>query len=115
MADWNTEKMKVALSKLGDVRVESQGGDYDTNNLYVYPKGQKKGDCISVIGFRPGNGVTTPSDVKNIEGIEVRNFNSDSRGGLQSSNEKICILYGRIVAHLRKQGFSVVPHYDCLF
>jgi hypothetical protein len=109
--------MKAALAPLGDVYDGDYGGDYDTTNISVYPKGRESGDCISVVGFRPEKSLSEAErdDADDVECIELRNNESDSGGGLQSDDEEICVLYGRIMALVRKMGFYTIPHHDQLF
>jgi len=117
MPRWNTEQVKAALAPIGDVYDGGYGGDYDTTNISVYPKGRESGDCISVVGFRPGKALSEEErdNAEEVEYAEVRNNESDSDGGLQSDDEEICVLYGRIIAAMRKMGYSTIRHYDQIF
>lgn len=117
MPRWNTEQMKAALSNLGEVDDGGYGGDYDTTNIAVYPKGRESGDHISVVGFRPGKSLNEEErdNAEDVGCVEVRNNESDSDGGLQSADEEICVLYGRIIALVRNMGFFTIRHYDQIF
>lgn len=103
---WKTpEVMKLLEGLDARMEVEGQGGDVDTETIRLTPKAG--GDSVCVCGFSTNWDITSPADTK-IEMVEV-NDHQDSRGGLNSDNEDTCVLYGKIVARLRKAGYSVVP------
>lgn len=82
----------------------SAGGDYDTISVILQLPSSK--DSISVCGFRTGSRLTERDNV-DVDMIEVRNFDSDSEGGLQISDEKLGAFGGMLYARLKKQGWGI--------
>ena len=112
MKRWKTDKI-VKLLEHEDwiVKVETPGGDWDTDNLYIRHTKARRSGALYVFGFVTGEHAplsdtsTTDCDV---EMVQVSD-GEDSRGGLNSSNEYICHMYAGVVSRLRKKGFDVVP------
>ena len=113
---WVTANIVKALTPLGGkLSVESPGGDHDTENIIISLNGSNRRllGRLYIMGYLPWKSVDTPSNTE-IDGIIVSD-GEDSGGGLNSSNEDLCILYGRVVSKLRKKGFDVVNNIDDYF
>ena len=105
---WNTKNVVADLSKLatvGKVMVSTSGGDYDTENLRIFPKAG--GDPMYVCGFNTGKEQTTPDNVE-VEFVELTD-GFDSRGGLNSDNPNTGKLWLDLRTYFRSQGAKVVP------
>ena len=117
---WNTETI---LDELGiksikgvyDVKVFGPGGDVDTEQIIV--TFDRKGDeRLFMYGFNLSeDGVTneTPGDME-VSHVVITD-GQDSRGGLSSANEELCVTYGILCSRMRKLGFNVVPNMDDWF
>ena len=89
-------------------QVNGPGSDYDTNVIWLTPKGSPDGEWISVSGFVTSDApIATPNDCE-IEMVMVSD-GQDSRGGLNSADLNTCLLYAYVCHSLRSAGFSVVP------
>jgi len=113
MAKWVTKEIVKDLKEIlgGKYRIsnDGQGGDVDTDNLYIKVN---KEDHIHVRGFSPNvNGVyvTTPSncDVTHVEVTDGK----DSSGGLSSYELDTAWVYAIVRKYFDSKGFFVV---DCL-
>jgi hypothetical protein len=115
MANWNSEKIKIALADLGKVSIREAGGSYDTDQILVYPTGGDN-EWISVTGFRPSKALENEerSNAENVGYAEVRT-NGDSSGGLQSKNENVKEAYNHIMTRMWDLGFTIINHYDEIF
>ena len=114
MPKWNTRSIEKAFSDLGPISVSGQGGSYDTETVHISPNGLSNDD-IRITGFTPGSEVKDPYEVEEVVEVVVRNCHSDSRGGLQTNDENLGAIYGRVVARLTKMGFAVYNNYDEFF
>jgi len=117
MARWITGEIREMLEKaVGDrlrgVVVVGPGGDHDTE-VVILDFGRE--GRLWVRGFDPDQVLwdNSPGDVK-VELVEVSD-GRDSRGGLNSEGEDICVGYGLATAALRRAGFSVVASMDGYF
>jgi hypothetical protein len=113
---WNTQQVKTLIEEaLADLKTKPErimvgecGGDYDSEGIQIDFGNY---EFLNVCGFHTGhtnmeNG-NSPSDME-VEMVEVSD-GQDSRGGLNSDHEPLCIAYGIVCSTLRKHGFSVVP------
>lgn len=113
---WKTKEIKKLIQdalealpiKPARILVLKEGGDYDSELIQIQ---YTKLEFLNVCGFdteksnnEDGN---TPSDME-VEMIEVKD-GQDSRGGLNSDNEGVCMAYGVLCGALRRNGFDVVP------
>jgi hypothetical protein len=111
---WNTNAI-VKLLSLPNTKISTcmAGGDYDSTNVLVQPVPPAGDERISVLGFNTKS-TSTNRDNFEIEMVEVCD-GQDSRGGLNSSNRNIALIYAEVCTRLRKAGFSVVPKMNDYF
>ena len=112
---WHKLRFIAALPADLLVKVVRPGGDFDLDALHVtYESGSMGNDAIVVTPYIPldGEPVEAPFIDQYIVAVEVKNFQSDSRGGCNSANPAVCTAYGQITAILRQQGYNVIAHVD---
>lgn len=106
---WNTDAIiKLLSNKKIQITKTEAGGDYDSSNLIISPKGATDDDDhLYVCGFITEGNRPDPDNYE-IEHVEVTD-GKDSRGGLNSSDEQLAHVYADVCTKLRKAGFDVVP------
>ena len=116
MPRWDTHAIVKLLSGPDrTVTTGPAGGDYDTTEIWVRPKGIRSRG-LTVRGFRPEEPLTNEErDSVEIECIEVRSPESDSRGGYQGHCRATMAVYADILCKLREKGFFTYDHYDQFF
>src|SRR5579875_2413732 len=89
MPNWNTEKIIKDLSELlpnsKKIQDLGQGGDYDTDNIFIKFNGTKDG--LYLCGFTPQVRCENPGNAE-IDYVEVTD-GVDSQGGLKTDNNEI--------------------------
>lgn len=127
MKHWNTDEMISWFHKEipYEVVIENcgPGGDYDSDELIIYPKSLKQNrnssyKAIRVQAWDPQNkaGVENTSDM-DFEAITVED-GLDSRGGLNSDDPAIIQMYADVMKALHKKwpdDLWVARHYDEVF
>jgi len=114
---WKMSEIKKLLEGLNaHIDDNPPGGDWDIMGLSLTPQGVDD-DSVTISPFKDPNsdGDYKIQDDCEIYALEVRTFSSDSRGGCQTTNEKVAVLYGQITARLRAQGWNIINHYDEIF
>lgn len=112
---WVTAKVVQDIKNIPDivdVHVHPQGGDVDTENLYVEVKGTDDG--LWVKGFDPNGGYISDGSQAECPMVALED-GTDSDGGLQSDSEELALAYVRIKKYLRRQGWEVVRSLDPYF
>jgi hypothetical protein len=108
MPNWNTEKIMKDLSDLmpnaKDIQNLGQGGDYDTDNIFIKFHGTKDG--LYLCGFNPETLCTTPENAE-VDYVEVTD-GKDSQGGLNSDNNDVAQAFLEVKKYLRSKKFIVV-------
>lgn len=100
---------------------EDRGGDWDLNPVYVSTAGNAGAagaDCLRVIPYvNPASrgGAPPENDGVPVYAVELRNLHGDSRGGCDSDDAELCMLYGCLLAGLKQHGFNVINHHDEIF
>jgi hypothetical protein len=86
---------------------QGQGGDVDSDNLVIYVRGCN--DKLWVNGFNTPDepDITTPGAC-DVEMIELSD-GLDSRGGLNSSEAAVAMVYTRVRQYFIDKGATVVP------
>ena len=115
---WNRQAFLNALPNTIDAELqETTGGDHDLYALHLTLKDGSMGDdAITVTPLTPPDRVVVnPADDEDILAVEVRNFQSDSRGGCRTTNMAVSQTYAVASMILRQQGYFVVDHYDEIF
>lgn len=115
MAFWQRSEIQKLLEGLNcSIKEIEPGGDWDIIGFSVVPDGSE--EWISITPFKDPTEEpdTEIQDNCKIYAIEVRT-NGDCDGGLQTTDEKVGMIYGQICARLTKKGFYVIPHYDKIF
>jgi hypothetical protein len=115
MARWNTEEIKNYLESLGcKITHIGPGEDYTTDSIGILLDGVPEetdgtGNSLHLRGFatRLLDDDLPRSDC-DVPMMEIYSGYSD--GGCVSKDEKTCVLYGKLLAHFRQEGFVVVPH-----
>lgn len=95
---------------------EDRGGDWDLNPVYVSVASTD--DCLRIIPYvNPAirGGAPAENDGVPVYAVELRNLHGDSRGGCDSENAELCMLYGFLLAGLKRHGFNVINHHDEIF
>lgn len=115
MPIWNTEKIIKELTEkipeISKIVNNGQGGDYDTDNLYIKIKGSR--DTLYVRGFTPQVRCTTPNNAQ-VEIIEITD-GLDSRGGLNSNNENFAKLFVQVRKYFERKNFETANSIDEYF
>jgi hypothetical protein len=112
LKDILTESPIKCTTELSLVR----GGDFDLNTIYIEIE-----DCNDKLFLTPFvdpyNTHHAPYENENVlvHALELKNARSDSRGGCQTSNANLGMLYGFLKARLTASGFKVIDHYDQIF
>lgn len=117
MSNWNRNAVREFLETLdGATITETQpGGDYDLPGLQVQLLGSD--NFITISPYRDPSSKTIDyslDDNCEVYAIELRT-DGDSRGGLQSNEENVCVAFGKIRAKLGSDGHSIIGHYDEIF
>lgn len=118
MGHWKTDEIVAAIKKMPHVEsVERQapGGDHDTRNLYISIEDGDVG--LNVSGYPSTEDCLEPhewDDRANCEFVEITD-GQDSRGGLNSFNENVGLVYIKLRAYFDKNHFCVINHYDEIF
>ena len=114
---WNTNKI---LSDLNDILKDDNvtitteqdpEGGYYCRDIFVIKKEDEEDedrDGIRIIGFNTEDisDVDTPNE--DIEQVEVRNFHSDSEGGIQTRDKKLRNIYYKIHDYFADENIDVV-------
>ena len=116
MTYWNTYEIvkHVEHTNLNtETKVREAGGDCDTEVVVAWSTDREVEDHIFIRGFNVEKWFEAGDSRRNceVEMVEVCD-GKDSSGGLYSSDEATCVLYGVIVSRLRKAGFDVVPRLE---
>jgi len=122
MPHWKRSDVQELLSDLDAEVVESEpGGDWDIKALGFAPlsienRGEDRDAWVWITPFKDPNEDSNYAvqDDCEIYALEIRT-NGDSRGGCQATNEDVAVLYARITAKLREQGWHIIGHYDEIF
>lgn len=115
---WNRQAFLDAIPDTINAELQEQtGGDHDLYALHLTLKdGSMGSDVITVTPLTPPDRVVVnPAADEDILAVEVRNFQSDSRGGCQTTNMAVSQTYAAVATILRQQGYFVVGHYDEIF
>ena len=98
------------------ITITPQGGDVDTVGLAISLPGKE--DQILIKGFRlegyyQGNyGETDPVEA---DMLEFRDTASDSRGGIQTTDEDLAVLAARLKIRLKNAGWNLADTLDPYF
>lgn len=110
---WNTKTivsdLQTLIGERGTVVTSDtpEGGHY-CRDIYIDVKNLED-DGLSIIGFDDGielSDVDTPE--KDITLVEIRNFDSDSDGGVQTSDMQILTLYSICRKYFEDRNVSVI-------
>ena len=112
--NWNSQKIADDLKKMDLITgasIHNSCGDVDTDNILVEVEDCE--DILHVRGFNIEEAITNPADC----GCELIQLTDglDSRGGLNSDEENLALVYSRIRKYFRDAGFQVVPTMDDYF
>jgi len=113
MKTWVTaEVLKLigAIANVKNVSKTQQGGDYDTDGVYVEPANSQNG--IWVRGFVTDGKPLKASDIVDVELVEVTAGQSD---GQLPNDPDLISLHGQIRAELARAGFTTVDSMDPYF
>jgi hypothetical protein len=111
---WNSRNVAADLQKINlvlAVHIQEPGGDVDTDNLLVEVRNCD--DMFFVCGFDPENDPVNQSDC-DVPFIQLTD-GQDSRGGLNSDEENMGLVYLGIRKYFRDLGFDVVNTMDDYF
>ena len=111
---WNSRNVAADLEKINlvtAVHIQEPGGDVDTDNILVEVRGCE--DLLFVCGFDVENDTVNQSDC-DCEFIQLTD-GQDSRGGLNSDEENLGLVYLKIRKYFRDLGFDVVNTMDDYF
>lgn len=115
MSHWNTEKiindLKATLKNIKSIENQGQGGDVDTENIYISFKNTK--DCLYICGFDDENDIVEPSNTE-VPMVEITD-GLDSRGGLNSKDKKFAVHYINARQYFIDEGFDVVDTIKAYF
>ena len=125
---WKTNDIMQDLKKLlvekglkAEVKVEDYpGGDYDTPNICLWPELPDVDlDAVYACGYntrKTMEGVDPKNPPHDIEYVEIRNYGSDSDGGLSHDAAKETReLYYVLIDYFKTRGVSIIRHYDQIF
>lgn len=115
---WNRQRFLDALpSEYKAELQERPGGDCDLLALHVAAKDGSMGDDVITVTplVPPDKTVQDPAADEDILAVEVRNFQSDSRGGCRTENNSVANVYTVVKQILVQQGYFVVDHYDEIY
>lgn len=115
---WNRQAFLDALPTNVEAELQTiAGGDHDLYALHLTLKdGSMGNDSITVTPLTPPERVVVdPAADEDILAVEVRNFQSDSRGGCNTTNMSVSQTYAVATTLLRQQGYFVVDHCDEIF
>lgn len=130
---WDSQKIIDAFPEFNVKIGYGPGGDWDLLPLYfrhpdrmgmggIDPEDEfgfgEEEDWIIATPFIDPNdraGCKDPAAAQEVYAVELRNRGSDSRGGCQTDDEAIAVMYGIILARLGKMGFDVIRHCDEIF
>jgi len=117
MAKWNRQEIRDLFADLDcHIGDSEQGGDWDIPGLMLFPKSNPE-EWMSISPYHDPSYRTPeqlPRDDCEVHAIEVRT-DGDCRGGCQTDNEDLAVLYAKVTARLRKLGFYIINHYDEIF
>lgn len=115
MAHWNTDQITSDLQALfpkAKITNQGQGGDVDTDNLHIKLKGSTDG--LFICGFDDEVEDTLANTDVDVPYIEITD-GLDSRGGLNSSDQKVAEAFIVARQYFIKKGFHVVPTHKAFF
>lgn len=115
---WNRQAFLDALPATIEAELQQEaGGDHDLYALHLTSKdGSMGNDAVTVTPLTPPERpVVDPASDEDILAVEVRNFQSDSRGGCNTTNMAVSQVYAVATTILRQQGYFVVDHHDDIF
>jgi|688.fasta_scaffold639594_2 hypothetical protein len=117
---WSSVILKEILDQ-SPVKCEMEvsaerGGDYDLNTIYIMASGCDD-DILRLTPFVDPCGDSAPSQNDNVPiyALELRNARGDSRGGCETTNANLGMLYGFLQSKLNEAGFNVIDHCDEIF
>jgi hypothetical protein len=116
MPRWNTAKILDDLKKIpGVVSVTNRGpgGDCDSDNLEIKVSGttDQLFVCAFTTDYRADQREGADDDFPMVEVSDGK----DSRGGLNSANEALGIVYVKVRIYFLKKKFDVVPSLSAYF
>lgn len=120
---WNTSEIVKLCEGIDgtSITLQGHGGDWDTNEVTI-SFDHLKGDHTDGL-FVQGHGAfwsnipgftDAERDDVDVEGVVLRNYHSDSDGGIQTEDPKIAAAGAIIRGRLKKAGFHIARHYDQL-
>lgn len=116
---WKTDEVKAALENATGRKVVAlrRGGDYDTSQLKIDigEAGDPDYDAITVIGFDDEHSVDDPDYLEDVKFVEVRNWNADCDGGLQTTNVEVATVYAQARGVVEKFGWWAAFTHDSYF
>ena len=122
---WHTAEMHGTLSEAiagfglrvpdslapGALEIEAPGGDHDTETILIP---FENGEWIRVKGFHTEETFDRGDDCQ-VEMLALGTSPGDSRGGIQSPVEDVCLLAQSLAWALSAQGWAVVGSMDGYF
>ena len=111
---WNTQKVVddlIHIDLVTSVNAHPPGGDHDSETVTVEVKGCE--DILHVCAFDPEKDTTNPSD-EDFDFIQLTD-GMDSRGGLNSHEENLGLVYLKVRKYFHDAGFDVVATLDDYF
>lgn len=113
MKRWNTEQMVALISQVlcaesqsGDfITNNGKGGDYDSDNLCISLFGSMN-DQLFLCGFNQDVVIQFGHDCP----VEMLELTCHSGNGLHGATPTECEAYGKLMAALVRDGWTVVPH-----
>jgi hypothetical protein len=115
---WNRQAFLDALPATIEAELQQEaGGDHDLYALHLTAKdGSMGNDAVTVTPLTPpARPVVDPASDEDRNRRGVRNFQSDSRGGCNTTNMAVSQVYAVATTILRQQGYFVVDHHDDIF
>lgn len=114
MPQWKTTDIVDDLKEvLNDpqlrFKVNPSGGDVDTEHIVIQKDSWEEEDRLTVCGFQPDHNVYLDSSANaDVPCVELRNFDSDSDGGVQSTDEDLVLTSVRIKSILKQNGLMLL-------
>jgi len=119
MKRWKTQEVIDLFDDFDcNIEINSPGGDYDTENLYI-TKSPDSDYAIYVMGFEPIKGTWNGDYGKMKADMDVSavmvSDGLDHSGGCNARNKEDILFYAEIRGRIADAGFPVINHYDEIF
>lgn len=120
LKNWNSKILMDILAespiKCTTTISKERGGDWDLNAFNIEIENCDDGLILTpFVDPDDKNGAPLEDEDVLIYALVLRSYSSDSRGGCQTNNTNLGMLYGFLKSKLTQAGFFVVNHYDEIF